>query len=94
VFLQRELHKKHTMAAGFTFKTEIYATTWGKSKDPSMSDGLLIGSYDQRTDAYNDRVKSIIIQERMMPGRLSTHGYWARHGFKKYVPQFAALAQH
>lgn len=50
-----------------------------------MFDGLQLGSYDLRTDAYHDRVKSIIIKDRMWPGRLSTHGYWAKPGYKKYA---------
>ena len=75
-------------AAGFTFKTEIYATTWGRDNDSAAIRDLTIGSYTMRTEAYRDRVKSIVKTARIEPGRLFTHGYWAKKPYKKYAPWF------
>ena len=76
-------------AAGFTLKTEIYANTWGRMDDDDPSD-LLIGQYFNRTRPFRDRPKSIIITDRVEPGRLSTHGYWPTRG--KWYTKYVAIA--
>ncbi|XP_045196604.2 uncharacterized protein LOC123551620 [Mercenaria mercenaria] len=87
------LIENHPNAAGFTFKTEIYATTWGQDNSTDAIRDLTIGSYTMRTEAYRDRVKSIVRTDRLVPGRMSTHGYWARKPFRKPVidESFATL---
>ncbi|XP_060592676.1 uncharacterized protein LOC132747344 isoform X2 [Ruditapes philippinarum] len=81
----KKLSGLYPTAAGFTFKTEIYATTWGRDNGSSSIRDLMIGSYTMRTEAYRDRVKSIVIANRIEPGRLFTHGYWAKRPYKKPV---------
>ena len=76
---QENLRKLAPRAAGFTFKTEVYATTWGRMNTNNETD-LLIAQYLNRTIPMRDRVKSIIITDRVEPGRLSTHGYWQLKG--------------
>ncbi|WAR08250.1 hypothetical protein MAR_018208 [Mya arenaria] len=38
-----------------------------------------------RGDPMRDRVKSIVITDRLMPGRMSTHGYWSKKPYKKSI---------
>ncbi|WAR08249.1 hypothetical protein MAR_018207 [Mya arenaria] len=65
--------------------SEVYATTWGERQNNSIENDLTIGRYNQRGDPMRDRVKSIVITDRLMPGRMSTHGYWSKKPYKKSI---------
>ncbi|XP_052810275.1 uncharacterized protein LOC128238408 [Mya arenaria] len=79
------LGKLYPNSAGYTFKTEVYATTWGERQNNTIENDLTIGRYNQRGDPMWDRVKSIVITDRLMPGRMSTHGYWSKKPYKKSI---------
>ncbi|XP_052809348.1 uncharacterized protein LOC128237803 [Mya arenaria] len=83
--LLMKLGKLYPNSAGYTFKTEVYATTWGERQNNTIENDLTIGRYNQRGDPMRDRVKSIVITDRLMPGRMSTHGYWSKKPYKKSI---------
>ena len=83
LFEQEYLRKKYHNAAGFTLKTELYASTWGANETSPYN--VTIGRYTVRTTHMRDRVKNVVITARVKIGRMSTHGYWAAKGYKKYV---------
>ncbi|KAL4232763.1 hypothetical protein ACF0H5_007451 [Mactra antiquata] len=93
--LMRTLETQHPKAGGFSFKTEIYASTWGVDNSSEAIDDVTIGQYTLRTESYRDRVKSIVRAERLIPGRLSTHGYWATNPYRKpFVDSELATLKH
>ncbi|KAK3588278.1 hypothetical protein CHS0354_030888 [Potamilus streckersoni] len=76
----------------FTFKTEIYITSWGKINENGH---LILTQYSNRTEAIMDRVKNMLIPQRIQPGAVTTHTAKPSSGYRRTViPSDLAVINH
>ncbi|KAL3870353.1 hypothetical protein ACJMK2_038423 [Sinanodonta woodiana] len=86
------LSKVYSDAGAFTFNSEIYVTSWGKMDENSE---LIITQYSNRTEAMMDRVKNMLIPQRIEPGAVSTHTARTNSGYRGIViPEDLAVIKH
>ena len=72
IYLQADLYSQYRDATGFTFKTQYYYLSWGKT---GHVNDLILGTYINRTDRPPrlDAQKNIVKPERVSPGGISMH---------------------
>lgn len=68
-----KIFQRNQNAAGFTFKTQLYLTTWGVTGDGKSPFNVM--RYVNRTRAMTDRTKHVTMPSRLSPGGLSTHHF-------------------
>lgn len=83
-------------AAGFSLRTELFITDWQNNDDidPEIRKFWHV-RYQNRTRPLEDRVKSIVITDRVILGSIWTHNYTAKEGYKRAnVPASLGTLKH
>ncbi|XP_053390443.1 uncharacterized protein LOC128553331 [Mercenaria mercenaria] len=78
--MMRNLTEQFPKAAGFTFKSYIFAKDWNKTVTTSGSD---IVQYLRRTPALYTRQKNVLIPGRIRPDSIDTHEFEPLEGYER-----------
>jgi len=72
------------MSAGFSFRTELFITDWENKENlgPDMNQ-FWHARHLNRTRPLDDRVKNVLVMDRVILGSVWTHNYTAQRPYKK-----------
>ena len=81
---QERLHRRSPLAAGFSFRTELFITEW-PTRNLTAGEALFWhSSHQNRTRPLVDRVKNLLMMDRVVLASVWTHNFTAKPGFDRY----------